>query len=158
MGHEVAYYESSAPSEGGVIEALARPPDSKGKRDSSATGTSEEACIFSVTGHRSTRSQLPLNCCDASFRSFEKAGARVVDAASADWDEGMGGEGGVEEESGHGMPALAYAMSPVATTVCGVVHGVLTPGVRIARFAPLASDDAVTESRVATWRQTDDSG
>jgi len=100
--------------------------------------------------------QLPLNCCDASFRSFEEAvlpellrrGIGPIGMKS------MGGEGDmVKKKAVTAQEALAYAMSlPVATTVCGIESmRVLNQNVRVARgFTPLTAGEMQwVRSRVA---------
>ena len=89
--------------------------------------------------------QMPLNCCDASFRSFEnhvlpEATRRGIAAL------GMKSLGGSGELVRHGAvtpeQGLRYAMSlPVATTISGVDSmQVLDQNLRVAvNFQPLAS-------------------
>jgi aryl-alcohol dehydrogenase-like predicted oxidoreductase len=89
--------------------------------------------------------QMPLNCCDATFRSFEthvlpEATRRGIAAL------GMKSLGGSGELVRHGAvtpeQGLRYAMSlPVATTISGVdTMQVLDQNLRVAvNFQPLAS-------------------
>jgi aryl-alcohol dehydrogenase-like predicted oxidoreductase len=91
--------------------------------------------------------QMPLNCCDASFRSFEthvltEANRRGIAAL------GMKSLGGSGELARHGVvtaeQGLRYAMSlPVATTISGVDSmEVLNQNLRIAvDFKPLAASE-----------------
>ncbi len=89
--------------------------------------------------------QMPLNCCDATFRSFEthvlpQAGRRGIAAL------GMKSLGGSGELVRHGavtpQQGLRYAMSlPVATTISGIDSmQVLDQNLRVAvNFTPLAA-------------------
>jgi aryl-alcohol dehydrogenase-like predicted oxidoreductase len=89
--------------------------------------------------------QMPLNCCDASFRSFE---THVLPEAARRGIAGLGMKslGGSGELVRHGAvtdeQGLRYAMSlPVATTISGVdTMQVLDQNLKVAvNFQPLSS-------------------
>src|SRR5205085_2564374 len=89
--------------------------------------------------------QLPLNCFDASFRSFERQvlpelARRGIAALGM---KSLGGKGEiVKHKAVTAAEALNYAMSlPVATTISGVDSlRVLRSNLRVARgFRPLAA-------------------
>jgi uncharacterized protein len=90
-------------------------------------------------------SQMPLNCCDATFRSFETQVLPEVNRRSIA-ALGMKSLGGSGELVHSGVitaeEGLRYAMSlPVATTISGVdnMH-VLDQNLRVAvNFSPLAT-------------------
>jgi aryl-alcohol dehydrogenase-like predicted oxidoreductase len=91
--------------------------------------------------------QMPLNCLDATFRSFE---TQVLPTASKRGIAvlGMKSMGGSGEIVAHGATtaekALRYAMSlPVATTISGVESlGVLEQNLAVARgFQPMSGHD-----------------
>ena len=82
--------------------------------------------------------QMPLNCLDATFRSFETAGvAGVAEARDrrARYEEHGGKRRDREPRSGEPEEALRYAMSlPVATTISGMESmDVLEQNLAIAR-------------------------
>lgn len=102
--------------------------------------------------------QMPLNCFDGTFRSFEqyvlpeamRRGLAVLGMKS------MGGEGdAVRKKVVTADEALRYAMSlPVTTTVSGIDSmRVLKQNARIARaFAPMSADEmAALRDRVAKF-------
>jgi predicted aldo/keto reductase-like oxidoreductase len=143
---------------GGVIEALDAARHQGKVRFVGFTGHKDPALHLRMLsyGYPFDTVQLPLNCCDASFRSFETAvlpellrcGIAPIGMKS------MGGEGEmVKKKAVTAQEALGYAMSlPVATTVCGIDSmGVLNQNVRVARgFTPLASGELqALRSRVA---------
>ena len=96
--------------------------------------------------------QMPLNCLDANFRSFEQ---RVLPEARKRGIAvlGMKSMGGSGEIISHGVvtpdEALKYAMSlPVASTVCGVESmQVLEQNLAIARGFRALSDQEMASIR-----------
>ena len=92
--HECVYYNDPDRhfARGGVIEALDRAQASRARCASSAspaTRIPRSTCACCRTAIRSTACQLPLNCFDASFRSFEQRVLPELHAARhrADRDE-----------------------------------------------------------------------
>jgi aryl-alcohol dehydrogenase-like predicted oxidoreductase len=146
--HECAYYNDPerhfAP--GGVIEALVRAREAGKVRFVGFTGHKDPEIHLRMLSYDFPFDavQLPLNCFDASFRSFEqrvlpellRRGVAPIGMKS------MSGEGQpVKKRAVTPAEALRYAMSlPVATTVSGVDSlRVLRQNVAIARgFAPMA--------------------
>jgi len=149
--HEVVYENDperhGAP--GGVLEALA-----EAKRQGKVR-------FVGFTGHKSPTihqkmlrlgfpfdtCQLPLNCLDGTFRSFERevlpdlVGRGIAPLGM----KSMGGEGEmVKKKVVSAEEALRYAMSlPVATTITGVDSmTVLRQGLRVARgFQPMTASE-----------------
>jgi aryl-alcohol dehydrogenase-like predicted oxidoreductase len=147
--HEVVYENDPErhAAKGGVLEAL------------EAAKRQGKVRLVGFTGHKSPAihrkmlaldfpfdtCQLPLNCLDGSFRSFEnevlpelvRRGIGPIGMKS------MGGGGEVVKKKIVSAPeALRYAMSlPVATTVTGIDSpAVLRQALRVARgFRPLAA-------------------
>jgi uncharacterized protein len=149
--HEVAYYNDPERHfmEGGVIEALDAAKREGKVRFVGFTGHKDPALHLRMLsyGYSFDTVQMPLNCCDASFRSFEKAvlpellrrGIAPIGMKS------LGGEGDmVKKKAITAQDALAYAMSlPVATTVSGIDSmRVLKQNLGVARgFTPLAASE-----------------
>jgi predicted aldo/keto reductase-like oxidoreductase len=149
--HELAYANDPERHfmKGGVIEAIDR-----AKRDGIVR-------FVGFTGHKDPdihlkmlsydypfdTCQLPLNCFDASFRSFElrvlpelqRRGIAPIGMKS------LGGEGDmVKKRAVTAHDALRYAMSlPVATTVSGIDSmRILRQNLRVARgFSAMASEE-----------------
>lgn len=126
--HEVIYDNDPALhfAKGGVIEALERAKKEGKVRYVGFTGHKDPAIHLKMLSYNFPfdACQLPLNCFDANFRSFEqqvlpelnKRGIAVIGMKS------MGG-GGEPVKKGVITPqeALRYAMSlPVTTTVSGI--------------------------------------
>jgi uncharacterized protein len=146
--HECVYY--SEPDEhfarGGVIEALDRAKREGKVRYVGFTGHKNPAIHLEMLSHGYPfdSCQLPLNCFDASFESFEQ---RVLpelqrQRIAALGMKSLGGEGDpVKKRAVRVEDALRYAMSlPVATTISGIDSmRVLNQNVKIASgFRPLS--------------------
>ena len=145
-------------AEGGVIEALDEAKRSGKTRFVGFTGHKDPAIHLRMLaqGYPFDTVQLPLNCFDASFRSFERhvlpeLGKRGIAPIAM---KSLGGNGhAVRAGVVTAAEALRYAMSlPVATVVSGVDSPeVLRQNLEIARgFAPMtgAEMDAL-RARVA---------
>ena len=145
---------------GGVIEALVEAKDQGLVRYVGFTGhkTPEIHMEMFSHGFPFDSVQMPLNCFDASFRSFEQAvlpeanrlGLAVLGMKS------MGGEGdAVRKRVTTPEEALRYAMSlPVTTTVSGMESmRLLRQNVRIASdFTPMSQDEMTAlRARVAQF-------
>jgi aryl-alcohol dehydrogenase-like predicted oxidoreductase len=147
--HEVVYYDDPdlifAPN--GVIEALEMAKKQGKVRFVGFTGHKDPAIHLKMLSHKYPFDtvQMPLNCLDATFRSFEtqvlpearRQGLAVL---------GMKSMGGSGELVSHGEvkpeEALGYAMSlPVAVTISGMESvEVLHQNLTIAReFEPLSA-------------------
>ncbi len=158
--HEVIYDTDPARHfvAGGVIEALDQAKREGKVRFVGFTGHKDPAIHLEMLKHNYAfdTCQLPLNCFDASFRSFEQRVLPELNrrgiAAIGMKSMGGGGEaikgGAVTAEE-----ALSYAMSlPVATTVSGMpTLELLHHNLRVARgFVPLtAGQMAALRARVA---------
>ena len=149
--HECAYYNDPerhfAP--GGVIEALVAAREAGKVRFVGFTGHKDPEIHLRMLSYDFPFDtvQMPLNCFDASFRSFEQ---RVLPELVRRGIAPIG----MKSMSGEGQPvkkravtpteALRYAMSlPVATTVSGIDSlRVLRQNLAIARgFAPLSPSE-----------------
>ncbi len=149
--HECVYYNDPerhfAP--GGAVEALTRAKAQGKVRFVGFTGHKDPEIHLKMMsyGYPFDTVQMPLNCFDASFRSFER---RVIPEASR---RGMGVIG-MKSLSGSGEPidagivtvqeALRYAMSlPVATTVSGIDSlDILHQNLAVARaFEPMRESE-----------------
>ena len=134
---------------GGVIEALVEAKEQGLVRYVGFTGHKLPEIHLAMLAHGFPFDsvQLPLNCFDATFRSFEQAvlpearrqGLAVLGMKS------MGGEGdAVRKKVVTADEALRYAMSlPVTTTVSGIDSmRVLRQNVRIASgFTPMSAEE-----------------
>ena len=145
--HEVAFYNDPERhfAKGGVIEALNRAKQQGKVRFTGFTGHKDPALHLDMLAYDYPfdACQLPLNCFDGTFRSFEqrvlpellRRGIAPIGMKS------MGGDGDmVKRKAVTPQEALAYAMSlPVATTVSGIDSmRVLRQNVAIARgFRPM---------------------
>ncbi|HEY7511788.1 MAG TPA: aldo/keto reductase [Vicinamibacteria bacterium] len=147
--HEVVYENDpdrhGAP--GGVLEALEQAKREGKVRFVGFTGHKSPAIHLKMlkTGFPFDACQLPLNCLDGTFRSFERdvlpeltrRGIAPIGMKS------MGGEADlVRKKVASAEEALRYAMSlPVATTVTGIDSiQVLRQDLRIARgFRPMSA-------------------
>jgi aryl-alcohol dehydrogenase-like predicted oxidoreductase len=149
--HEVVYDNEPEMhfAEGGVIEALEQ-ARSEGK-----------VRFIGFTGHKSPEihlkmlsydypfdtCQLPLNCFDATFRSFERQVLPELErrGIAAIGMKSLGGEGDmVRAGAVTAEEALRYAMSlPVATIVSGIDSpAVLRQNLGVARnFTPMSDDE-----------------
>ena len=143
---------------GGVIEALVEAKEQGLVRYVGFTGHKHPDIHLAMLAYEFPFDsvQMPLNCFDATFRSFEHAvlpearrrGLAVLGMKS------MGGEGdAVRKKAVTADEALRYAMSlPVTTTVSGIDSmRVLRQNVRIARgFTPMSAEEmAALRARVA---------
>jgi aryl-alcohol dehydrogenase-like predicted oxidoreductase len=147
--HEVVYYDDPelifAPN--GVIEALDMAKKQGKVRFVGFTGHKDPAIHLKMLSHHYPFDtvQMPLNCLDATFRSFE---AQVLPEARKQGIAvlGMKSMGGSGELISHGAvkpeEALGYAMSlPVAVTISGMESlDVLHQNLAIAKgFQPLSA-------------------
>jgi aryl-alcohol dehydrogenase-like predicted oxidoreductase len=145
---------------GGVIEALVEAKEQGLVRYVGFTGHKLPEIHMEMLSHGFPFDsvQMPLNCFDASFRSFEQSvlpeanrlGLAVLGMKS------MGGEGdAVRKRVTTAEEALRYAMSlPVTTTVSGIESmRVLRQNVRIAGgFSPMSVEEmAALRARVAEF-------
>jgi aryl-alcohol dehydrogenase-like predicted oxidoreductase len=147
--HEVAFYNDPERHfmKGGVIEALDRAKRMGKVRFVGFTGHKDPELHLRMLSYDYPFDtvQLPLNCFDGTFRSFEqqvlpelhRRGIAPIGMKS------MGGEGDmVKKNVVTAQEALSYAMSlPVATTVSGIDSmRVLRQNLAVARgFRPLAT-------------------
>jgi aryl-alcohol dehydrogenase-like predicted oxidoreductase len=158
--HECAYPNDPARhfAAGGVIEALVEAKEQGLVRYVGFTGHKHPDIHLEMLSHDFPFDsvQMPLNCFDGTFRSFEQAvlpearrrGLAILGMKS------MGGEGdAVRKKAVTAEEALRYAMSlPVTTTVSGIDSmRVLRQNVRIARgFMPMSPEEmAALRTRVA---------
>ena len=140
--HEVAYHNDPehAFMKGGAIEALAKAKEQGKVRFIGFTGHKDPALHLRMLSYDFPFDtvQMPLNCFDATFRSFEqqvlpellRRGIAPIGMKS------LGGEGlSVKRKAVTAQEALAYAMSlDVATTVSGIDSmRVLRQNLRVAR-------------------------
>jgi uncharacterized protein len=147
--HELAYANDPERhfAAGGVIEALDRARAQGKVRFVGFTGHKDPAIHLRMLSfdYPFDTCQMPLNCCDATFRSFEqqvlpelqRRGIAPIGMKS------LGGEGDmVKKKAVSPQDALRYAMSlPVATTVSGIdSRRVLRQNLAVARgFLPMTS-------------------
>jgi uncharacterized protein len=145
--HELAFYNDPERhfAKGGVIEALERAKSQGKVRFVGFTGHKDPAIHLKMLAYDFPfdTCQMPLNCFDATFRSFEqqvlpellRRGIAPIGMKS------MGGEGDmVKKKAVTPQDALGYAMSlPVATTVSGIDSlRVLRQNLKVARgFKPI---------------------
>ena len=145
--HECVYHNDPDRhfAKGGVIEALDRAKREGKVRFVGFTGHKSPLIhlVMLSHGYQFDTCQLPLNCFDATFRSFETAvlpelGRRGIAALGM---KSLGGEGDAVKKKAVGAEeALRYAMSlPVATTISGIDSmRVLRQNLRVARgFRPM---------------------
>jgi aryl-alcohol dehydrogenase-like predicted oxidoreductase len=149
--HEVVYYNDPdlifAP--GGAAEALALAKKQGKVRFIGFTGHKDPAIHLRMLSHDFPFDtvQMPLNCFDGTFRSFEtqvlpeanRRGIAVLGMKSLGGSGEMVVKGAITPEEG-----LRYAMSlPVATTISGIDSvAVLKQNLAIARnFTPMANDE-----------------
>jgi predicted aldo/keto reductase-like oxidoreductase len=145
--HEVVFDDEPVRhfASGGVVEALDRARQEGKVRFVGFTGHKDPRLHLEMLAHGYPwdACQLPLNCFDASFRSFEqqvlpeliRLGIAVVGMKS------FGGDGrAIKKKIVTAKEALSYAMSlPIATLVSGIgTPAVLRQNVAIARgFKPM---------------------
>jgi uncharacterized protein len=139
-------------AKGGVIEALDRAKREGKTRFVGFTGHKDPAIHLDMIrrGYPFDTVQMPLNCLDATFRSFER---EVLPEASKRGIAvlGMKPMGGTASAVKSGLVTaeemLRYAMSlPVATTIAGMdSFDVLRQNLRVARdFRPMTAADMQT--------------
>lgn len=134
---------------GGVVEALELARSQGKVRYLGFTGHKSPALHLNMLsrGFRWDACQLPLNCFDASFRSFEREVLPVLQSQqiAAIGMKSLGGDGGpVAAGVVTAEEALAYAMSlPVATVVSGMESPrILAQNLAVARgFKSMATRD-----------------
>ena len=149
--HEVIYYNDPdlifAP--GGVAEALLEAKKQGKVRFIGFTGHKDPAIHLKMLSHGFPFDtvQMPLNCFDATFRSFEQQVLPVANKRNM-VVLGMKSLGGAGEmvTSGAVLPeeGLRYAMSlPVSTTISGIDSlYVLEQNLAVARaFTPMSADE-----------------
>ncbi|MCG3164091.1 MAG: hypothetical protein JMDDDDMK_05563 [Acidobacteria bacterium] len=149
--HEVVYDNEPEMhfAKGGVIEALDQAKREGKVRFVGFTGHKSPALHLKMLSYDYPfdACQLPLNCFDASFRSFEqqvlpelqRRGVAAIGMKSLGGEGNMALAGAVTAEE-----ALRYAMSlPVATIVSGMESlEVLRQNLSVARdFAPMSDDE-----------------
>ena len=146
--HEVAY--AGDPDrhfmKGGVMEALQRAKSKGLVRFVGFTGHKDPALHLEMLSHGYPfdTCQMPLNCFDATFRSFEQQVLPELarQGIAAIGMKSLGGEGtAVKKGVVTAREALRYAMSlPVAVTVTGIDSAkVLRQNVGVARgFTPMS--------------------
>jgi aryl-alcohol dehydrogenase-like predicted oxidoreductase len=154
--HEVIYYNDPDLifASGGAIEALAEAKQQGKVRFVGFTGHKDPSIHLNMLSHNFPFDtvQMPLNCFDATFRSFEQSvlpevnrrGIAPIGMKSLGGSGEMVRQGGLTAEEG-----LRYAMSlPVALTISGMESPeVLSQNVAVARgFKPLTVA-AMTELR-----------
>jgi predicted aldo/keto reductase-like oxidoreductase len=147
--HEVVYFTDPALifAPGGVAEALLEAKKQGKVRFIGFTGHKDPSIHLEVLSYDFPFDtvQMPLNCFDATFRSFEqKILPEALRRGIAVFGMKSLGGGGEMVTSGSITPAegLRYAMSlPVATTISGMESlGVLNQNLEIARgFKPMTS-------------------
>ncbi|MEO8620623.1 MAG: aldo/keto reductase [bacterium] len=149
--HEVAYAGDPERHfmKGGVIEALDRARAKGLVRFVGFTGHKDPALHLEMLSHGYAfdTCQLPLNCFDATFRSFEQQVLPELarQGIAAIGMKSLGGEGvAVSKRAVGAKEALRYAMSlPVAVTVTGIDSAkVLRQNVGVARhFTPMSTSE-----------------
>ena len=159
--HELAFYNDPERhfAKGGVIEALDLAKSQGKVRFVGFTGHKDPAIHLKMLsyGYPFDTCQMPLNCFDATFRSFEQEVLPELErrGIAPIGMKSMGGEGDmVKKKAVTAQEALAYAMSlPVATTVSGVDSlRVLRQNLGVARgFTPMS----VTEMQALRTRCAD---
>jgi aryl-alcohol dehydrogenase-like predicted oxidoreductase len=147
--HEVIYYNDPelAYAKGGVLEALDEAKRQGKIRFVGFTGHKDPAIHLDMLsrGYPFDTVQMPLNCFDATYRSFEqRVLPEVINRGMTAL--GMKSMGGGGEPVLHGAvtpaEALSYAMSlPVAVTISGIdALSVLRQNLAVARgFTPLTA-------------------
>lgn len=149
--HECIYYSDPEHhfARGGVIEALVEAKEKGLVRYVGFTGHKDPAIHRAMLAYDFPFDsvQMPLNCFDASFKSFEREVLPVVNrrGIAALGMKSMGGEGdAVKKKVVSPQEALRYAMSlPVTTTVSGIDSmRVLRQNVAVARdFIPMTATE-----------------
>ena len=149
--HEVAYANDPERhfASGGVIEALGKARDNGKVRFLGFTGHKDPAIHLRMLAfdYPFDSCQLPLNCFDATFRSFEQQVLPELErrGIAAIGMKSLGGEAAmVKKKAVTPQDALRYAMSlGVATTVSGIDSTrVLRQNLAVARgFTPMSATE-----------------
>jgi aryl-alcohol dehydrogenase-like predicted oxidoreductase len=149
--HEVIYYNDPelAYAKGGVLEALDEAKKQGKTRFVGFTGHKDPAIHLDMLsrGYAFDSVQMPLNCFDATYRSFEtRVLSEVIKRGIAALGMKSMGGGGEPVLEGAVTPqeALGYAMSlPVAVTISGIdALAVLRQNLAVARgFTPLGAKE-----------------
>jgi len=149
--HEVIYENDPDLhfAKGGVVEALDDAKKQGKVRFVGFTGHKSPAIHLKMLAHDFPFDtvQMPLNCFDASFRSFEQQVLPELQrrGIAALGMKSLGGDGqSIQYGVVRAQEALRYAMSlPVATTICGIDSlDVLQQNVGIARgFKPMSPQE-----------------
>ncbi len=158
--HELAFYNDPERhfAKGGVMEALDRARSQGKVRFVGFTGHKDPAIHLRMLSYDYPfdTCQMPLNCFDATFRSFEQQVLPELErrGIAPIGMKSLGGEADmVKKKAVSPQDALAYAMSlPVATTISGIDSlRVLRQNLRVARgFTPMsASEMQAMRSRCA---------
>lgn len=147
--HEVVFDDEPHKhfAKGGVVEALERAKQQGKVRYVGFTGHKSPALHLAMLsrGYAFDSCQLPLNCFDASFRSFEREVLPELNrlGVAPIGMKSLGGDGRpIKAKVISAQDALAYALSlPVATVVSGIESmRVLKQNVAVAQgFKPLAA-------------------
>src|SRR5436305_8099943 len=138
-----------ANAKGGVLEALDRAKKQGKVRFVGFTGHKDPSIHLDMIrrGYRFDTVQMPLNCLDATFRSFEKwvlPELRKRGIAALGMKPMGGTAGAVKSGLVKAEEMLRYAMSlPVATTITGIdSFEVLRQNLRVARgFKPMTAEE-----------------
>src|SRR5438477_2015480 len=135
-------------AKGGVLEALDQAERQGKARFVGFTGHKDPAIHLDMIrrGYPFDTVQMPLNCLDATFRSFEKQVLpELTQRGAALGMKSMGGTAGaVKSGLVKAEEMLRYAMSlPVATTIAGMDSlDVLRQNLRVARgFKPMTAEE-----------------
>jgi aryl-alcohol dehydrogenase-like predicted oxidoreductase len=147
--HELAFYNDPERhfAKGGVIEALDIAKKQGKVRFVGFTGHKDPAIHLKMLSYDYPfdTCQMPLNCFDATFRSFERQVLPELErrGIAAIGMKSLGGEATMVKRRAVTAPeALAYAMSlPVATTISGIDSlRVLRQNIGVARgFTPMST-------------------
>lgn len=147
--HELAFYNDPERhfAKGGVIEALDIAKQQGKVRFVGFTGHKDPAIHLKMLSYDYPfdTCQMPLNCFDATFRSFERQVLPELErrGIAAIGMKSLGGEATMVKRRAVTAPeALAYAMSlPVATTISGIDSlRVLRQNIGVARgFTPMST-------------------
>jgi aryl-alcohol dehydrogenase-like predicted oxidoreductase len=146
--HEVVYDDEPSRyfAKGGAVEALDKAKRQGKVRFVGFTGHKDPRLHLEMLAHDYPWDavQLPLNCFDGQFRSFEQQVLPEINrrGIAAIGMKALGGDGAaVRQRVVSAEDALAYALSlPIATLVTGIDSSrVLRQGLRVARgFAPMS--------------------
>ena len=152
--HELAFYNDPERhfAKGGVMEAIDKAKAQGKVRFVGFTGHKDPAIHLRMLSYDYPFDavQMPLNCFDATFRSFEQQVLPELErrGIAPIGMKSMGGEGDmVKKKAVTAQDALAYAMSlPVATTISGIDSlRVLRQNLAVARgFTPMSSREMQT--------------